>query len=80
MQSKADFVRLLWRLLVASVIVYVACGVILVFMDETIGPFGGANTFLEVVADASLIAFRVGVGSLALMAGLWLSTRPWDEG
>jgi uncharacterized membrane protein len=80
MQSKADFVRFLWRLLVAAVVVYVIGGIILVFMDDVIDPFGGPSTFLEVVSDLSAVAFRVGAGSLALMAGLWLSTRPWDEG
>lgn len=79
MQSKADLVRLLWRLLVVAVIVYVAAGIILVFMNEVDVFDGGLSGFWSFVNDASGIAFRVGAGSLALMAGLWLSSRPWDE-
>jgi hypothetical protein len=78
MQTKAGLVQLLWRLLVVSVVVYVIAGIILVFMDQA-DVFGSAPDFASFVNDASIIAFRVGAGSLALMAGLWLSTRPWDE-
>lgn len=78
MQSKADFVRFLWRLLVVAVIVYVVGGIVLVFTDE-VDPFGGISGFNSFLADAQFIAFRVGAGCLALMAGLWLSTRSWDD-
>ena len=79
MRSKADFVHFLWRLLVVSVIVYVVGGIISVFIDGTQSFESSSQGWKTFVLDAQFIAFRVGAGSLALMAGLWLSTRPWDE-
>jgi len=79
MQSKADLVRLLWRLLVAAVIVYVVAGIILAFASD-VDAFGSVSGFTSFVNDASGVAFRVGAGSLALLAGLALSSRSYDEG
>jgi hypothetical protein len=79
MQSKADLVRLLWRLLVASVVVYVVAGIILPFSDD-VGAFSSVSGFWSFLNDASGVAFRVGAGSLALLAGLALSSRSYDEG
>lgn len=82
MGSKADMARRLWNVLVVAVVVWIVAGIILLLVAD---PGGGVfdvlnpSGFETALIDAQFIAFRLGSGALALMAGLWLSTRPFSQ-
>jgi hypothetical protein len=83
MGSKEDTARRLWNVLVVAVTVWVVAGVILILMSDEAGldVFSTSNPsgFESALADAQLIAYRIGLGALGLLAGLWLSTRPFKS-
>jgi hypothetical protein len=81
MGSKADTARRLWNVLVVAVAVWIVAGIIFLVTDSNGGIFDATNPsgWETALIDAQFIAFRLGSGALALMAGLWLSTRPFSQ-
>ena len=76
--------RRLWKLLVVAVAVWVAAGIVLILVSDEaglgfFGPFSPSG-WEDALAKAQFIAYRIGLGSFALLAGLWLSRRPVSKG
>jgi hypothetical protein len=71
--------RRLWQLLRIAVAVWVAAGIVLILVSDEAGidVFSTYNPsgWEDALGKAQFIAYRIGFGSLALLAGLWLSTR-----
>ena len=79
MGSNEVVARRLWQLLRIAVAVWVAAGIVLILVSDDAGlnvfSTSSPSGWEDILGKAQFIAYRIGLGSLALLAGLWLSTR-----
>lgn len=77
--AREDLARRLWNVLVIAVVVWIVTGAILIVTAD----YAGIDVFSTSsptgwetwIGNIQFISYRVGLGSLGLLAGLWLSTR-----